>query len=110
MQDGYVYILSNKSRSTNYIGVTNDIERRVMEHKCKMGSKFAVRYKLYYLMYYEHFDIIVDAIDREKQLKNWHREWKWNLIKQENPKLLDLATDWFTAKEIEEYKRDHEDK
>lgn len=110
MNDGFVYIMSNKIRTTNYIGVTNDIERRLMEHKCGAGSNFTSRYKLYYLMYYEQFDSIIDAIDREKQLKNWHREWKWNLIKAENPKLEDLAADWFTDKEIFDYREILEEK
>lgn len=57
-------------------------------------------------MYFEHYDAIVDAIDREKQLKNWHSKWKWNLIKEENPELLDLAADWFTEVEINEYRKD----
>ena len=104
MDGGFVYIMSNKIRTTNYIGVTNDIERRVMEHKCAAGSKFAARYRLYYLMYFEHYENIIDAIHREKQLKNWHKKWKWNLIKTENPKLTDLAADWFTEKEINEYR------
>ena len=105
MEEGFVYILSNKNRTTTYIGVTNDIERRIVEHKSGFGSKFASRYNLINLMHFEHFDTIVDAIDREKQLKNWHREWKWNLIKEENSNLEDLAGDWFTDKEIEEYRQ-----
>ena len=106
MGEGFVYILSNKNRTTTYIGVTNDIERRVVEHKSGFGSKFASRYNLIDLMYFEHFDKIVDAIDREKQLKNWHREWKWNLIKEENPELVDLAAGWFTEEEINKYRKD----
>ncbi len=104
MDGGFVYIMSNKNRTTNYIGVTNDLERRVIEHKSGFGSKFTSRYKLHDLMYYEYFDGIVPAINREKQLKNWHREWKWDLIKKENAKLKDLAADWFTEKEIDEYR------
>ena len=104
MEEGFVYILSNKNRTTSYIGVTNDIERRMVEHKCGFGSKFTSKYKLYDLMYFEHFDYIVDAIDREKQLKNWHRDWKWDMIKEDNRKLEDLAADWFTEKDIEDYR------
>ena len=103
MDEGFVYILSNKNRTTTYIGVTNDIERRMVEHKSGFGSKFTIMYNLYDLMYFEHCSRIIDAIDREKQIKNWHREWKWNLIKEENPKLKDLASDWFTEKEIKEF-------
>jgi putative endonuclease len=104
MEEGFVYILSNKNRTTTYIGVTNDIERRMVEHKSGFGSKFTNKYNLYDLMYFAHFSRIVDAIDYEKQLKNWHKEWKWNLIKEENPKLEDLAADWFTEKEIKEFR------
>jgi len=104
MEEGFVYILSNKNRTTTYIGVTNDIERRMVEHKCGFGSKFTSKYNLNDLMCFEHFDYIVDAIDREKQLKNWHRDWKWNLIKQENPNLQDLAANWYTKEEIFDYK------
>ena len=104
MKQGFVYIMSNKNRTTTYIGVTSDIERRVIEHKSGFGSKFTAKYNLYDLMNFELFDYIVDAIDREKQLKNWHSAWKWNLIKEDNPKLDDLASDWFTAKEIADYR------
>ncbi len=96
--------MSNKNRTTIYIGVTNDLERRVLEHKSGFGSVFTKRYCLHDLIYYESIYGMQNAIDREKQLKNWHKEWKWNLIKEENPKLEDLAVDWFTEKEIEEYK------
>ncbi len=106
MREGFVYILSNKNRSTTYIGVTNDIIRRVVEHKCGFGSKFTTKYNLVDLMYFEHYNLIADAIDREKQLKNWHREWKWNLIKEENQKLDDLAANWFTKKELNDYREE----
>jgi len=95
MKKGYVYIVTNKSRSTNYIGVTNDLDRRMFEHKSGKGSVFTAKYKLHYLMYYEVFHSFQQAIDREKQLKGWKKEWKWNLIKEENPRLTDLAKDWF---------------
>ena len=96
--------MSNKNRTTSYIGVTNDIERRMAEQKSGFGSKFTSKYKLHDLMYFEHYDNIVDAIDREKQLKNWHRDWKWDLIREENHNLEDLAGDWFTDKEINEFR------
>jgi putative endonuclease len=107
MEEGFVYILSNKNRTTTYIGVTNDIIRRVVEHKSGFGSIFTTKYNLVDLMYFEHYNLITDAIDREKQLKNWHREWKWNLIKEENQKLEDLAADWFTEKEISEFREEY---
>jgi len=62
--------------------MTNDIERRIFEHKTGHGSIFCKQYKITDLMYYEKYPSIVDAIFREKQLKNWHKEWKWNLIKK----------------------------
>ena len=91
MHNSYIYIMSNKHRTTFYIGVSNDLRRRVSEHKQNLGSKFVSKYKLYDLIYYEHFTDITYAISREKQLKNWHRKWKLNLIKQKNPDLKDLS-------------------
>ena len=91
----YIYILSNRNRTVLYIGVTNDLERRVLEHKLKTGSKFTSKYQLNHLMYYEEYGSITDSIYREKQLKNWHREWKWSLIKEKNPELKDLAEEWY---------------
>ncbi len=89
MSKGYVYFLTNFQRTTLYIGVTNDISRRVWNHKEGKGSEFTSKYKLTILIYAEEYDSISDAIAREKQLKNWHKEWKWNLIKEHNPKLKD---------------------
>ena len=91
MNEGYVYILSNYGRTTFYIGVTNDLYRRLEEHKNGVGSTFTSHYQCKDLLYFEHFDSIVDAIVREKQLKNWHRDWKLNLIKGMNPELKDLT-------------------
>jgi len=89
MSKGYVYFLTNFQRTTLYIGFISNLAKRIWEHKEGKGSKFTSKYKLTILVYAEEFDSIVDAIDREKQLKNWHKEWKWNLIKQHNPKLED---------------------
>lgn len=97
-------MMSNKLRTTLYIGVTSHLERRVLEHKSGKGSDFTTRYKLTDLVYYEEFSNIQDAIRREKQLKNWHKKWKWNLINTHNPELKDLALDWFSASEIKSYK------
>ena len=91
MNDGYTYIMSNFNRTTLYIGVTNDILRRLYEHKTGQGSAFTRKYKLTVLLYYEFHERITDAIDQEKKLKNWHRDWKFNLIKSVNPDLEDLA-------------------
>lgn len=91
----YVYIMSNPGRSTLYVGVTNDLERRIFEHKCGQGSKFCRKYHLVDLLYFEEYDRFIDAIEREKQLKSWHRAWKLNLIRKDNPELKDLSAEWF---------------
>ena len=90
MKNCYVYILSNKSK-TLYIGVTNDLQRRIYEHKHKLIDGFAKKYNLTSLVYIETFNNMQDAIHREKQLKNWHREWKINLIESINPDWKDLS-------------------
>ena len=76
----YIYILTNKSNKVIYIGVTNDLERRMFEHRNKLVEGFTKRYNLMKLVYYEVTEDVESAITREKQLKNWHRDWKINLI------------------------------
>jgi len=83
--------MSNKNRTTFYIGVTGDLSKRVTEHANCIGSKFTSKYKIYDLIYFEEFLDIKQAIAREKQLKNWHRDWKLNLIREENPTLKTLT-------------------
>lgn len=90
---GFIYIMSNKNRTTFYIGVTNNIERRVEEHKTGR-SRFTSQYNLFDLMYYERIIGFRNAINREKQLKRWHRQWKINLIKEMNPEMKDLSAEW----------------
>ena len=90
MKGGYVYIMSNSKKTTLYIGVTSNIKSRISDHKNGIGSEFTSKYKLTDLLYYEEFPDIYQAIDREKQLKNWHRQWKINLIKSVNPEMSDL--------------------
>lgn len=95
----WVYILTNKPRGTLYIGVTGGIDDRMERHTTGTGSEFTAKYNLKTLVYYEEFQYIDDAIAREKQLKNWHRQWKINLIEQDNPhwknlwKTLDLNSE-----------------
>jgi len=89
----YVYILTNKNNKVLYIGVTNDLERRIFEHKNKLVEGFTKKYNLNKLIYYEMTEDINSAIEREKQLKNWHRDWKINLIKSFNPMWKDLCID-----------------
>jgi len=88
---GYVYIMSNMARSTFYTGVTSDLPGRVYQHRNGEIEGFTKRYRLHHLVYYEDAGTLNDAIAREKQLKNWHRDWKINLIKSVNPTMQDLA-------------------
>jgi putative endonuclease len=91
MKQGYVYILSNTHRTVFYIGVTSDLAIRLEEHVEKaFKNSFTARYNITDLIYYEEHERIEDAIDREKQLKNWKRAWKLNLIKKVNPDLRNL--------------------
>ncbi|HRY62756.1 MAG TPA: GIY-YIG nuclease family protein [Candidatus Paceibacterota bacterium] len=87
----YIYILASKPFGTLYVGVTNNIERRVYEHKRKDFSGFTKKYGVNKLVYYEITDDINFAIKREKQLKKWNRDWKIKLIEDNNPKWEDLA-------------------
>jgi putative endonuclease len=90
MNSYYVYILTNNSK-TLYIGVTNDLVRRIYEHKNKLIDGFTKKYNLTKLVYYESTSDIYSALKREKQLKNWHRQWKINLIESVNTDWLDLS-------------------
>ncbi|MDO5971080.1 GIY-YIG nuclease family protein [Flavivirga aquimarina] len=90
-QTHYCYILTNKNKTVLYIGYTNDLNRRISEHQNGKGVVFTKKYNVSYLLYYEKFENIKEAKSREKQLKNWHKEWKWNLIKNSNPKLETLS-------------------
>lgn len=90
----YVYICSNKSGSTVYIGITNDLQRRIWEHKHKITGGFTARYNVDKLVYYETFYEAEDAIVREKELKGWLRKKKMALIKLSNPHFEDLSTAW----------------
>jgi len=85
MKQSYVYILANQFRTTFYIGVTSDLKIRIQQHIDGRGSKFTSKYNIKYLVYFEEFTDINQAILREKQLKNWHHAWKIELIKESNP-------------------------
>ena len=89
-----VYIMTNYQETTLYIGVTSDLQRRIWEHKNKVIEGFTKKYNVDKLIYYELTDSIESAINREKQLKRWHRNWKMNLIKKMNPEFKDLSLDW----------------
>ncbi|WP_298366189.1 GIY-YIG nuclease family protein [uncultured Lutibacter sp.] len=90
MKESFIYITSNKNRTVLYIGITSNLKRRIEEHKNGNGSYFSKKYNCNELIYFEKFTDISLAIKREKQLKNWHSDWKWNLIKEFNPQLIDL--------------------
>lgn len=90
MQQSFIYIMTNKYRTTFYIGVTSDLKNRTFQHMVGEGSKFTKKYNLTDLIYFETFNDMNQAIDREKQLKNWHHDWKLNLIKEQNPTLETL--------------------
>ena len=95
MKDMYVYIITNRKCGTLYIGVTNDLVRRIYEHKNKIFKGFSCRYELDKLVYYEYFDDIESAILREKKLKKWRRIWKIKLIEKDNPEWNDLYDNLF---------------
>ncbi len=91
----YVYILASKRNGTLYIGVTNNFERRMYEHKNKLIYGFAKKYNVDKLVHFETTNDIRAAIQREKRLKKWYRKWKITLIEKENPEWKDLSKDWF---------------
>jgi putative endonuclease len=86
----YVYILASKIGGTLYIGVTNDLVRRIYEHREKMADGFTKKYNINRLVYYEPHSDIEAAIVREKQMKKWNRAWKIRLIEEDNPNWDDL--------------------
>jgi putative endonuclease len=87
----YVYILSNPSRTTLYINSTDDLCDTIVRHKKGLQSPFTRKYKLFHMIYLESFSDGEVALARQRQLKNWHREWKWNLIRAANPNLRELT-------------------
>ena len=87
---GWVYIMTNKAFGTLYVGVTNDVVRRAWEHRNGIGSVFTSRYRLTRLVYFEQYERIEMAIQREKRFKHWPRQWKLNLIVARNPRWEDL--------------------
>jgi len=99
MNNYYVYIMTNKSNKVLYIGITNNLERRIYEHKNKTIEGFTSRYNLNKLIYLEHTNDVNSAITREKQLKGWLREKKIALITSQNPEWRDLSIDWQTSRD-----------
>lgn len=86
----YVYLVASKKYGTLYLGVTNDVVRRIHEHKSKVVAGFSKRYSVDRLVWFEIYDDSVTAITREKELKKWRREWKIRLIEKQNPQWIDL--------------------
>ena len=88
---GVIYILANRYNNVLYLGVTRDLQRRIAEHKLHINQGFSAKYNTEKLVYYEWYERLDIAIQREKQLKKWHREWKDNLINEFNPEWKDLT-------------------
>lgn len=93
MRNYFVYILANKRNGTLYIGVTNDLKRRIYEHKNVLVKGFTQKYNIKILVYYDMTENIESAITREKQFKKWNRVWKLRLIEENNPNWEDLSAD-----------------
>ncbi|MCI2109192.1 MAG: GIY-YIG nuclease family protein [Bacteroidales bacterium] len=90
---GFVYFLASNNNNAIYIGVTNDLKRRIFEHKSKLIEGFTNKYNCVKLVFYEEYASIIAAINREKQLKNWKRCWKNALVNNANPEWKDLSSE-----------------
>ena len=90
MKQPCIYILANKPRGTLYIGVTSDLKARIWQHKNEVVQGFSQKYALHYLVFYEMHETMLEAIQREKQLKKWNRDWKVKLIEGFNENWADL--------------------
>jgi len=86
----YVYLLASRKHGTLYVGVTNNLVRRIYQHKTHAARGFSSRYNVHLLVWFESYDDPINAIAREKEIKKWRREWKVNLIEQSNPEWIDL--------------------
>jgi len=90
MKNYYVYIMASRRNGTLYVGVTNDLVRRVYEHKHDLIKGFTSKYGVHQLVYFEQTADVLSAIKREKQIKSWNRKWKLELIEAMNPEWVDL--------------------
>ena len=95
MENFFLCIITNKPEGVLYIGITNELERRVREHKQKQIKGFTYKYNLDKLVYFESFETYDEAFQRERRMKKWNREWKIKRIKDKNPDWIDLAKDWY---------------
>ncbi|MBU0672190.1 MAG: GIY-YIG nuclease family protein [Candidatus Margulisbacteria bacterium] len=91
----YVYILASKRNGTLYIGITNNLKRRIFEHKKKIIKGFTKKYDVTQLVYFEQYSDVREALTREKRLKKWNRAWKLELIEANNPQWKDLSKEVF---------------
>ena len=110
LEKGFVYILASRRNGTLYIGVTNDLNRRIAEHKAHINKGFTHRYNVVNLVYFEAFPNFNEAIEREKQLKEWNRAWKISLIERYNSQWMDLSesigvTAEYIQAVVDEYRR-----
>jgi putative endonuclease len=90
----FVYILASRKNGTLYIGVTEDLERRLWQHRQHNAGAFTTRYNVHRLVWFEEHADILAAIAREKAMKEWQRSWKIKLIEADNPDWRDLSADW----------------
>jgi putative endonuclease len=95
MADYYVYFLANKTNDVLYVGITNNLERRLYEHKQGTADAFSKKYRTHKLVYFEIFSDPENAIAREKQIKRWRRDKKDHLVKLQNPDWFDLSDQWY---------------
>ena len=93
MKNYFVYIMASQKHGTLYIGVTNDLKKRVYEHKNDLTDGFTRKYQVHRLVYFESTNDVSAAITREKQMKRWKRQWKIELIEKDNPEWRDLYKD-----------------
>jgi putative endonuclease len=104
MKQYFVYILASKKNGTLYVGVTNNLLKRVYQHKNKLVEGFTKKYNVDKLVYFEETTDIGSAIEREKTLKRWKRNWKLNLIKEMNPDWRDLFFEYVSEKDFADMK------
>ncbi len=95
MSDYYVYFLTNKTNDVLYVGVTNNLERRLYEHREGLADSFTKKFRINKLVYFEIFSDPTNAITREKQIKRWRRDKKNHLVNLQNPDWFDLSEEWY---------------
>ncbi len=95
MKTYHIYLITNKNNKVLYTGITNDPERRILQHKNKTIEGFTKKYNCTKLVYLEECNNVIDALNREKQIKGWTRDKKNDLVNSINPEWNDLAEDWY---------------